>query len=79
MRIEEHSSYFFTGVNYLKFCDIDIRVPNKIEEYLERCYGDIKFDPPLEKQYPHHFLLQLDFSKPYTCYKFDNGKVVKKQ
>ena len=79
MRIEEHLSYFFAGVKYLKFCDINIRVPNKIEEYLLRCYGDVKIDPPVDKQYPHHFLLKLDFLKPYHCYKFENGKVILRQ
>ena len=79
MRIEQHKSSYFTGDNLLDFCDIKIRVPNNIEEYLKNCYGDIKHEPPIEKRYPHHYLLCLDFNRSYKEYYFANGKVILQQ
>ncbi len=79
MRIEQHRSEFFKENNKLDFDGLSLRVPNKIEEYLNNCYGDVSIDPPVEKQYPHHFVLAFDLNKSYKEYRFKDGMVVPKE
>jgi len=79
MRIEKHNKSFFTGNKKVKFCDIDLVVPNNVEEYLKNCYGDFKQDPPLEKRFPHHFALKIDLNNSYKNYLFKKGRILQKK
>lgn len=62
-----------TGV----FEGLSVNLPSNVNDYLNICYGDIKKDPPIEKQYPHHFALLIDVNESYKKYKFKRGKVQK--
>lgn len=76
MRTEVHKILFFDGYGLLKFGDLNIRVPNQIEEYLRNCYGDISKNPPKNKMIPHHFVLKFDPHNSYTKYRFEKGEVL---
>ena len=52
----------------MKFEGIDVRVPEKYDEYLTQKYGDWRADPPKEKQVGHHYYSVMDLDKPYTYY-----------
>ena len=44
----------------IKFEDIQINVPNNIEKYLERAYGDTYMElPPVENR-EQHFCIEID-------------------
>lgn len=59
---------FFGKGRYAEFEGLRVIVPEMAEEYLERKYGDIKKDPPKEKQAGHHYYSVMDTEKPYTEY-----------
>lgn len=75
MRIENHKSEWFSNYEKLKFCNIEIRVPYKVNEYLEKAYGNIKIDPPETLKKAHHYCLLMDLNKSYTKYKYKKGLV----
>lgn len=52
----------------VKFEGIDVRVPEKYDEYLTQKYGDWRSDPPLEDQVGHHYYSIMDLNKSYTEY-----------
>ena len=52
----------------MKFDGIDVRVPEKYDEYLTRKYGDWCADLPVEEQVGHHYYEICDMTKPYTHY-----------
>ncbi len=52
----------------MKFEGLDVRVPEKYDEYLTQKYGDWRADLPKEKQVGHHYYTVCDLTKPYTEY-----------
>ena len=60
------------------FCGIDVCLPEKIDQYLFLCFGDISKSIPDEKQKPHHFTYLIDLSTPYTHYVFHKGRLIKR-
>jgi lipopolysaccharide cholinephosphotransferase len=52
----------------MKFEGIDVRVPEKYDEYLTQKYGDWRADLPKEKQVGHHYYSVMDLNRPYTYY-----------
>jgi len=51
------------------FEGLDVRVPEKYDEYLTQKYGDWRADIPVEEQVGHHLYSLLDLEKSYTEYK----------
>lgn len=61
----------------VKFEDIEVIVPEKIDEYLTHMYGDYMKFPPKEKRVlPHAYF--VDLNTPYIKYKTKDGFVWKK-
>ena len=52
----------------MSFEGIDVRVPEKYDEYLTQKYGDWRADLPKEQQIGHHFYSVMDLNTPYTEY-----------
>lgn len=52
----------------MKFEGLDVRVPEKYDEYLTQKYGDWRADLPPEQQVGHHYYTVCDLTKPYTYY-----------
>lgn len=52
----------------MRFEDVDVFVPQNIEDYLTMKYGDFMQLPPKEKQHSHHGTTVIDTEKPYTFY-----------
>lgn len=52
----------------VKFEGVDVRVPEKYDEYLTQKYGDWRAELPKEKQIGHHYYSLMDLNKPYTYY-----------
>lgn len=52
----------------MKFEGLDVRVPEKYDEYLTQKYGDWRADLPKEQQVGHHYYSVLDLQRPYTEY-----------
>jgi len=52
----------------MKFEGIDVRVPEKYDEYLTQKYGDWRADLPQDKQIGHHYYKVCDVKHPYTHY-----------
>ncbi len=52
----------------VKFEGVDVRVPEKFDEYLTRKYGDWRAELPAEEQAGHHYYQVCDLTKPYTEY-----------
>ena len=52
----------------MKFEDIEVRVPERYDEYLTQKYGNWRMDPPVEQQVGHHYYEICDMTKPYTHY-----------
>jgi len=52
----------------VKFEGLDVRVPEKYDEYLTQKYGDWRADLPVEKQVGHHYYKIMDLHNPYTQY-----------
>lgn len=52
----------------MKFEGLDVRVPEKYDEYLTQKYGNWRADPPKEQQVGHHYYSVMDLNKPYTEY-----------
>ena len=50
------------------FEGIEVRIPERFDEYLTQKYGDWRSDPPKEAQKSHHGVLAADADKPYTEY-----------
>ena len=53
---------------FMKFEGLDVRVPEKYDEYLTQKYGDWRADLPKEQQVGHHYYSIMDLNKPYTEY-----------
>lgn len=51
-----------------EFEGIEVRVPEKYDEYLTQKYGDWRADLPEEEKVGHHFYQVCDTEKPYTSY-----------
>lgn len=52
----------------MKFEGLDVRVPEKYDEYLTQKYGDWRADLPKEQQIGHHYYTICDLTRPYTYY-----------
>lgn len=52
----------------MKFEGLDVRVPERYDEYLTQKYGDWRFDPPEKEQIGHHYYSIMDLTKPYSEY-----------
>ncbi|MBR2041946.1 MAG: LicD family protein [Oscillospiraceae bacterium] len=52
----------------MKFEDIDVRVPEKFDEYLTLKYGNWRADLPESEKKGHHYYKICDLEKPYTYY-----------
>lgn len=50
------------------FEGIDVRIPEKFDDYLTEKYGDWRSDLPEDKQKSHHKALISDVTKPFTEY-----------
>lgn len=50
------------------FGDIQVRVPEKYDEYLTQKYGDWRAELPKEEQRGHHYYEICDVNQPYTNY-----------
>lgn len=53
---------------FMKFEDLNVRVPEKYDEYLTQKYGDWRAELPDEEQVGHHFYEICDLERPYTEY-----------
>lgn len=51
-----------------KFESMDVRIPERYEEYLTQKYGEWRVDPPIEEQIGHHYYTILDLKNSYTKY-----------
>lgn len=51
-----------------KFEGLDVRIPEKYDEYLTQKYGDWRADPPKDQQVAHHYAEVIDLNRPYTDY-----------
>ncbi len=58
-----------------KFHDLDVCLPEKTEEYLKICFGDITKDVEEEKKKQHHFAYMIDVNTPFANYEFKKGAV----
>lgn len=52
----------------MKFEGLDVRVPEKYDEYLTQKYGDWRAELPPEKQVGHHYYELMDVSRSYRHY-----------
>ena len=52
----------------MTFEGLNVRVPEKYDEYLTQKYGDWRADLPADEQVGHHYYSVCDLSKPYTEY-----------
>ena len=52
----------------MKFQGVDVRVPERYDEYLTQKYGDWRSDPPQDDQIGHHHYSVMDLEVPYTEY-----------
>lgn len=52
----------------MNFEGLDVRIPEKYDEYLTQKYGDWRTDIPKEKQVGHHYYSVCDLENPYTKY-----------
>ena len=66
------AEYYGKGAITL-FEGIEVRVPEKSDEYLTALYGDWRTPPPIDKRNGGHLIEICDVKKPYTEYlKFNN-------
>lgn len=52
----------------VKFEGLDVRIPERYDEYLTQKYGDWRADLPPEQQVGHHYADVIDLERPYTDY-----------
>ena len=52
----------------ITFEGIEVRIPERYDEYLRQKYGDYRKDPPKGKQASHHAYVKIDVDNPYTRY-----------
>lgn len=45
-----------------------MQLPDKLDTYLTRLYGDYMTPPPLEKRIPHHYCTVIDLERSYKSY-----------
>lgn len=50
------------------FEGLNVRIPDKYDEYLTKKYGDWRADLPPEQQVGHHYAEVIDLNRPYTEY-----------
>ena len=50
------------------FEGLQVRIPEKYDEYLTQKYGNWRADLPPEEQYGHHHYEVFDIERPYTYY-----------
>ena len=63
------SEWFSDWTRKENFEDIKIVVPNAIESYLTKYYGDFMQLPPAEDRHPRHNTVLIDLENSYTKYK----------
>ena len=57
------------------FEGMNVRIPERYDEYLTQKYGNWREEPPEEEQKGHHYHLICDCNRPYTDYiEFRNRK-----
>ena len=56
----------------VKFEGMNVRVPEKYDEYLTQKYGDWKADLPEEEQKGHHYYVVCDVNRSYKEYILEN-------
>ena len=61
-------SEFYGNGSYATYEGVQVRVPEKCDEYLTCLYGDWRTPPPTEKQKGTHSCRVWDAEKPYTEY-----------
>ena len=56
---------------------LNVRIPERYDEYLTQKYGDWCADIPEEEKVGHHYYEIMDTTRPYTDYvkKLPNGKI----
>jgi lipopolysaccharide cholinephosphotransferase len=52
----------------LRFEHLEVKAPEKYDQYLKQVYGDYMRLPPIEKQKSHHDIYILDLEKTYLKY-----------
>lgn len=52
----------------MKFEGLDVRVPERYDEYLTQKYGNWRDDLPEEQKIGHHYAKVIDLARPYTDY-----------
>lgn len=50
------------------FEGLQVRIPERYQEYLTQKYGDYTQDPPVQEQIGHHYYEVCDTQRPYTDY-----------
>ena len=53
---------------WMCFEGLQVRVPERYEDYLTRKYGDYRRDLPEEEKQGHHYFAVCDCDRPYTYY-----------
>ena len=76
-KVEYAPSWQYGTGTMMKFEGLDVRIPEKYDEYLTQKYGDWRADLPKEKQVGHHYYEVCDLNTPYTDYleKLSDGLV----
>ena len=71
-----HKSQYGAGIA-AKFEGIEVRIPEKYDEYLTQKYGDWRAELPDDQKAGHHYAAIVDITRPYTEYvkKPANGKI----
>lgn len=60
---ELYPKEWFSSYHYVPFEDCEIRVNDRIDEYLTQLFGDYMTPPPVEKQMPEHKLYYLNLKE----------------
>ena len=67
-RLEYTPDWYYGRGVWRTFEDIQVRIPEKYDEYLTQRYGDWRSDPPIEDQVTHHHVSIVDLNRAYKQY-----------
>lgn len=62
-----HEAQYGAGAT-ANFEGVEVRIPEKTDEYLTQKYGEWHLDLPENKAKSHHLLTKVDLTRPYTHY-----------